>query len=51
MKASPELTGQTSWVEGSLIDIEHNPFKGLVLAIKDSLNRIYFGEAKYFQPA
>lgn len=50
MKVSPDLTGLDSWVEGSVIDVEHNPFKGLVLAIKDKLNRIFFGEAKYFMP-
>jgi hypothetical protein len=51
MKASPLLTGQTEWVTGEVIDVEHNPFKGLVIAIKDKMNRIFFGEIKYFQPA
>lgn len=51
MRVSPDLTGQPTWIEGSVIDVEHNPFKGLVLAIKDNVNRIYFGEAKYFIPA
>ena len=30
--------------------IEHNPFKGLVIAIRDKFNRIFFGEQKYFIP-
>lgn len=51
MKASPKLTGLSEWVEGTVIDIEHNPFKGLVIAIKDKMNRIFFGEVKYFLPA
>jgi len=49
-KADPKLTGQTEWVEGVVIDIENNPFKGTVIAIKDAFNRIFFGEAKYFKP-
>ena len=38
------------WIEGTVIDIEHNPFKGLVIAIRDKFNRIFFGEQKYFIP-
>ena len=34
----------------TVIDIEHNPFKGLVIAIRDKFNRIFFGEQKYFIP-
>jgi len=51
MKVSPDLTGLDCWVNGDVIDVEQNPFKGLVLAIKDNMNRIFFGEAKYFLPA
>lgn len=47
-KVSPLLTGEDDWVEGEVIDIEHNPFKGIVIAIKDKLGRIFFGELKYF---
>jgi hypothetical protein len=49
-KASPELTGLEAWVEGVVIDVEKNPFKGIVIAIKDQLGRIFFGEEKYFLP-
>lgn len=48
-KASPKLTGLNDWVEGTVIDIENNPFKGLVIAIRDELGRIFFGEEKYFK--
>ena len=47
-KVSPNLTGESQWIEGEVIDIEKNPFKGIVIAIKDSLGRIIFGEEKYF---
>lgn len=45
----PKLTALDEWVEGTVIDIEKNPFKGLVIAIKDNLGRIFFGEVKYFK--
>ena len=45
----PRLTGLDNWVEGTIIDIENNPFKGIVIAIKDALGRIFFGEKKYFK--
>ncbi len=51
MKVSPELTGLDHWVSGEVIDVEHNPFLGLVLSIKDSLGRIFFGQSKYFAHA
>ena len=47
-KADPRLTGLNEWVEGTVIDVEQNPFKGIVIAIKDKLGRIFFGEQKYF---
>ena len=49
-KASPQLTGETNWVEGEVIDIEQNSFKGIVIVIKDKVGRIFFGEERYFQP-
>ncbi len=50
-KVSPKLTGEPEWIEGEIIDIEKNPFKGIVIAIKDQLGRIFFGEERYFLPA
>ena len=48
MKASPQLTALSDWVEGEVIDVEHNPFTGLVISIKDKLGRIFFGQSRYF---
>ena len=48
MKVSRDLTGLDGWVQGEIIDVEHNPFTGLVLSIKDNLGRIFFGQSKYF---
>jgi len=48
-KVSPKLTGESDWVEGEVIDVERNPFIGIIVSIKDKLGRIFFGEEKYFQ--
>lgn len=48
MKVSPQLTNQSDWVAGEVIDVEHNPFVGLIISIKDQLGRIFFGKSKYF---
>ncbi|MBQ3689755.1 MAG: hypothetical protein II937_07845 [Bacteroidales bacterium] len=48
MKVSPQLTALSEWVEGVVIDVEHNPFIGLVISIKDKLGRIFFGQSRYF---
>ena len=39
MKVSPLLTDQADWIDGEVIDVEHNPFMGLVISIKDKLGR------------
>ena len=50
-KVSPKITGESDWVEGEIIDVEKNPFRGIVLSIKDRLGRIFWGEEQYFLPA
>ena len=35
-KVSPKLTGENDWIEGEIIDVEQNPFNGVVLSLKDS---------------
>ena len=50
-KVSPKITGENDWVEGEIIDVEKNPFRGIVLSIKDRLGRIFWGEEQYFLPA
>ena len=48
MKVSRQLTDQADWIVGAVIDVEHNPFTGLVISIKDKLGRIFFGQSRYF---
>ena len=49
--ADPKLTGLDTWVKGIVIEIYNNPFKGVIIAIKDELGQIFFGEEKYFKAA
>lgn len=51
MKVDPNLSGAYEWITGEVIGIEHNPFRGLCVAIKDSTGRIYWGPARYFKAA
>jgi hypothetical protein len=48
MKVSPQLTDQSDWIDGEVIDVEQNPFTGLVISVKDKLGRIFFGQSRYF---
>ena len=41
MKVSPQF-------DGEVIDVEHNPFMGLIISIKDKLGRIFFGQSRFF---
>ena len=49
--ADPKLPGLDTWVKGEVLDVDINPFTGVVIAIKDKLGRIFFGEEKYFKLA
>ncbi len=51
LKISPDITGESEWVEGEVIDVEKNPFRGIVISIKDKFGRIFWAEPKFFQPA
>ena len=48
MKVSPILTEQDGWIDGEVIDVEKNPFLGLVISIRDKAGRIFFGQSRYF---
>ena len=47
---SPYLTHLTDWVTGEVIEVEDNPYRGIVIAAKDNLGRIFLGESDYFEP-
>ena len=45
---SPYLTHLSDWVTGEIIEVESNPYRGTVIAAKDALGRIFWGEQDYF---
>ena len=45
---SPYLTHLSDWVTGEIIEVEENPYRGTVIAAKDNLGRIFWGEQDYF---
>ena len=48
VKISPYLTHLSDWVTGEVIEVEDNPYRGTVIAAKDSHGRIFWGEQEYF---
>lgn len=45
---SPYLTHLSDWVTGEIIEVENNPFRGVIIAAKDNMGRIFWGEKDYF---
>lgn len=45
---SPYLTHLSEWVTGEIIEVEDNPYRGTLIAAKDALGRIFWGEQDYF---
>lgn len=50
VNVSPYLTHLSDWVMAEIIEIEQNPYRGKVIAAKDNLGRIFWGESDYFEP-
>ena len=48
---SPEVTHQADWLEGKIIEIENNPFVGIVIAAQTSDGNIFFDKEYKFKPA
>lgn len=46
---SPDLTHQSVWVEGKIIDIENNPFVGVVISAQTPDGNIYFDKEYNFK--
>ena len=49
MLISPEVTHKSDWTEGTVIDVEQNPFVGTVISAKTSDGEIYFDKAYRFK--
>ena len=46
---SPELTHREDWLEGTVIDVEDNPFQGVVVSAETPDHFIYFGRVDAFR--
>lgn len=46
---SPDLTMLKEWVKGKIIDVEDNPFNGMVLSAQTEDGNIFFGRANLFK--
>lgn len=47
---SPDLTNQKSWVEAIIIDVENNPFVGVVISAETQDGNVFFGYEDLFKP-
>ena len=48
---SPDLTHAKDWTQGEVIEVEHNPFAGIVISAKTADGNIFFGYKDLFEPA
>ncbi|MBQ0123620.1 MAG: transcriptional regulator [Bacteroidales bacterium] len=47
---SPAVTNAEDWIKGRIIDIENNPFNGVVITVQTADGLILWERAKYFKP-
>lgn len=50
VKISPDLTRLPNWVNGKVIEVEDNPFIGVVISAKTEDGVIFFGQLDLFKP-
>ena len=48
---SPELTMKGEWIEGTVIEVEANPFVGIVISARTATGEIYFDREIMFRKA
>jgi hypothetical protein len=48
---SPEVTHKSDWTQGTVIEVEDNPFVGTVISAKTPSGEIYFEKEYLFKPA
>lgn len=48
---SPNLTLQKEWVSGTIIQVENNPFVGIVISAETEDRNVFFGREDLFKPA
>ena len=48
---SPDLTLQKEWVSGTIIQVENNPFVGIVISAETEDRNVFFDREDLFKPA
>jgi hypothetical protein len=46
---SPQVTGKREWIKAVIIEVEKNPFAGLVITAKTKLGEIFFEKIDMFR--
>ena len=47
---SPDLTRLEEWIPGKVIEVENNPFVGVVISAETSDGNVFFGQKDLFKP-
>lgn len=47
---SPDLTQLSNWIEGTIIEVENNPFVGVVISAETEDGNVFFGKEDLFKP-
>lgn len=50
VRISPDLTLLKEWIPGRVIEVEENPFVGIVISAETKDEDIFFGRAEMFKP-
>lgn len=46
---SPDLTKLTDWISGTVIEVENNPFVGIVISAETEDKNVFFGQEDLFK--
>lgn len=47
---SPHVTGETEWIEATIVEIEQNRFVGIVINVQTDAGVLFFEKEDMFKP-
>ena len=47
---SPQVTGEQEWIEATIIEVEQNPFVGIVITVETDDKNVFFEKEDMFKP-
>ena len=47
---SPQVTGEKEWIEATIIEVEQNPFVGIVITVETDDKNVIFEKEDMFKP-